>query len=185
MNVLDDVAKMEPSPPAARDVNILEDHVGARVCLVAANDTWRQHGIIDLHIVESHVLDSDQFIGWAVDKRVQHASWVVAAVWLMLLLGPNVDTPPERLVNLDVIVEDVRDFTTRAWQHRLSHARVVLDIDALEGVVHLAVQELNVFDAAVVVLWHDCADRETCTVVDVDVSHNDVLRAPGVSIVST
>ena len=65
-----------------------------------------------MHIVECYVLDSDQLISGTVYERVQHATWIVLAAWLVLLLGSDVDSPPEWLVNLDVVKENVRDFAT-------------------------------------------------------------------------
>ncbi len=107
MNVFNNIAEMEPLPPASRNIDILEDHVRAWVRLVAANDTGRKDSVEDLNVVERNILDRNQLVSWAVNQRVEHAPWVIRAVRLVLLLRPDVDSPPERLVNLNVVVDDV------------------------------------------------------------------------------
>ena len=76
---------------------------------------------------------------------------MVLGVRLLLLLGTDVNGPPDRLVDFNVFVEDVRDFATRAGEHRCRRPRVSLYVDSLERVVELDVHELNVVDAGVFV----------------------------------
>jgi len=49
-------------------------------------------------------------------KRVDHAAGAVAT-GLLLLLGTYVDVPPDGEVDLDVLVENICDLSTRPGQH--------------------------------------------------------------------
>jgi len=106
---------------------------------------------MNLNVVQCHILDSHQIVRGAADQWEQHATRTYVAVRLVLLLGTNVDSPPEWFVNLNVVVENVGDFSTGAWEHGLGLTHFIFDIDALDWVVHLAVEELDVSHAVEVI----------------------------------
>jgi len=96
---------------------------------------------------------------------------------LLHLLRSNVDTPPDWVMHLNVLIDNVSDLTARSWEHGCRRAGVGLDIDTLEWMVHLAVHECHVVDASVVIRCWNRSDRETNTVMEYHIAHHDVLRA--------
>ena len=98
--------------------------------------------------------------------------------WLLLLLRSDVDAPPDWPVNLEVVVKDVSDFTTRARDHGFCLTWVVLDVDRFEGMVHFDVHELNISNAAVKPFYRcDCANCHTHSEPDIGVSDDDIFGA--------
>ena len=69
---------------------------------------------MDLNISQSDVVDTDEWVRIAGCERVQKATRATATR-LLLLLGPDIDWPPDRFEDLQVVVENVRDFAPAAW----------------------------------------------------------------------
>jgi len=105
LNIIGDVVETKEVPPAL-GIYVLEDHVGANVRLVAAHDTRRQDATIRLHIAQCDVMNIDERLGLAGNQRVKHAARATATR-LMLLLWANVNGPPDRTVDHDVVVKDI------------------------------------------------------------------------------
>lgn len=151
LDIFSDIVEAKESPPST-SLDVLEDEAGAGVGFVAPDYAWGQNGAKLLHVANCDVFNVDQGLRQAGLERVEHAAWrVILWVWLLLLLGPNVDGPPDRVVHLDVVVEDVRDFATGARKHRFCCAWVRLHIYRFKWMVELDVQELNVVDAIIIV----------------------------------
>lgn len=91
-------------------LHILEDKVCARVRFVAANDAreW-QEGAVLANISQGDVVHVDSGLRLTPTERVEEAARVVGGARLVLLLGSNIDGPPDRVVDLDVVVQDVSD----------------------------------------------------------------------------
>lgn len=64
-----------------------------------------------LDVSQSDVRNVDEWLGVAAMKWIIKASSSDAG-WLFLLLGSNVDVPVKRVVDFDVFIEDVSDFTS-------------------------------------------------------------------------
>jgi hypothetical protein len=52
-----------------------------------------------------------QWLSSTTSKGVCHAT-ISTAIWFLLLLRPDVDSPPKRVVDLDVVIVDVGNLTT-------------------------------------------------------------------------
>ena len=103
MDILRNVVEAKESPPSVR-LNILEDKASAWVGLVAPNHTRWQDGAVLLDVANCHVFNVDQGLRQAWFQGVEHAAWrMVLRVRLFLLLGTDVDGPPDRVVYLDVV----------------------------------------------------------------------------------
>ena len=98
-------------------VDVVPDEVGHWVGRVTANDSGWENTTVRCNVVELNVRDGDQWLRCTsiitACKRVKHASWT-ATTWLLLLLGTDVDVPPDRVVAYDVGVCDIRNLTARA-----------------------------------------------------------------------
>lgn len=159
--------------------NIVEDHAGARVGLVASQDACWKKASMRLDIVQRNVLNRDQRLCVTIwVKWVNHAAWT-ATVWLLLLLWPNVNVPPDRIRDLEVLVSDVRNFSARAWKHGGRVSRVRLDVDRFEWVVVSYFGEGDVPDTVVVVRWTDRANAHANAKPNLDVPNDNILRALG------
>ena len=179
LNELRDVVEAELRPQAVI-VDVLEGDTGAGVRRVAPDDARREHVAILLDVSERDIAHLDKWLRFAGDQGVEHASGAVSTTWLLLLLWADVDGPPDGVVDLNVVVEDICDLTTGAGEHRSGRSRIRLDVDSLDRVVELMVEELDVANADVVVVCRDRADCQTNTIVDITVPHNDILRALGI-----
>ena len=80
-------------------------------------------------------------------------------------------------MNLEVLVDDVRDNSSRAGKHRLSSSRVCLHVHSLPRMVELVVTERHVVDTVVLVAGRNTTDRHSNTEPDIAVSNYDVLSA--------
>ena len=114
MYVLCDEAETKELPPATETsgMNIVPDKARAFICLIATNYTWREKTVMDPYIVQCDVVHRDDWLSLASTNWIGHASWTIVTSWLFLLLGTDVDTPPDWAVYLNIGVEDVRDLAT-------------------------------------------------------------------------
>ena len=110
LDMLRNVAKFKEFPPSA-GLHVVENEALAWISLIAANDAgWEQTAVLP-DVVEGDVGHRDQGLGRATSNWVSHAS-ITRAIGFLLLLRSDIDSPPEWHVNLNVIVDDVADFTT-------------------------------------------------------------------------
>lgn len=94
------VSKGEP----ASHIDVLKVEIGARIRLVAADDTRWQNALCGIDVPQSNILNGNSRLGVALlDDWVQHATWAIA-IGLLLLLGPDIDTPPNRHPNGKVFI---------------------------------------------------------------------------------
>ena len=127
-----------------------------------------------LQVSNSNVVDRDQGLGGAVPERIGHAAWA-SAVRLLHLLRADVDVPPHREVDLDVLVEDVGDFGRLA---RDSVVGVRFDVQGLEWILEVNVPKGDVSNAVMRLLWGHRSDSHSYPKLDVDVFNQHVLGAP-------
>ena len=91
-------------------LDVVELEPSAWVRLVATDDTWRQDSAVRLNIRQGDVVYIDQRLSVAFSsERIEHASGT-ATIGFFLLLRTDVDRPPDRVVNLQVLVVNVGDF---------------------------------------------------------------------------
>jgi len=116
-SLLDDEVQLEEAPPAT-DMHILEVDASAGIGLVAPNNSWGQESSMRSDISQGDVSHGDQRLSLTTIfvKRVDHAAGAVTT-GLLLLLGTYVDVPPDGKVDLDVLVENIGDLSTRPRQH--------------------------------------------------------------------
>ena len=181
LDLVNEVVQVELAPPAV-SIDVVEDNARAWVVFVAENDARGKNSVVNLNVVQSDILDGNQLVRGAWCERVKQASGVVRRAGLVLLLRSNIDCPPDGIVDLEVVIEDVRDFTARAGEHRIGLAWIVLNIDRLERMVTLDVEELDVTHATIICMRDNRADSHTDTEPNVTVANNDVLRALGVDV---
>ena len=148
LHVLSDVSVILVNQPSAQ-MHILEYEPSAYISLIASNDArWEETTLTD-DISESDVSHIDSWLGLAVlVKWVDHAAWT-ATIWLLLLLGSNIDGPPDGIIDGKVLVKNVLNAarTVGAW--------VSLDVDGLQGEVLNYVSEGNVSYASIVIIrWY-------------------------------
>ena len=63
------------------------------------------------HIAEGDVGHRNKRLSLASSIRIKHAA-ITVAIRLLLLLWADVDAPPDRFVDLNVVIDYVRDFST-------------------------------------------------------------------------
>lgn len=157
------------TPPAVH-VDVLEVDVPAWVRGVAADDAWREETTLGGDVPECDVPHVDQWLGLAALKWVGHAT-CSATIWLLLLLWPDVDTEPDRVVDLYVLVEDVSDLSgaVDSW--------ISLDINCLHGIFKVDILESHASDASMGVLWRHRANGGSYAEHDRHVLNVNVLGA--------
>mmetsp|Transcript_40746 Transcript_40746/g.39344 ORF Transcript_40746/g.39344 Transcript_40746/m.39344 type:complete len:268 (-) Transcript_40746:435-1238(-) len=150
--------------------HIIKGEISARIGLIASDDSWRQDASLKVHIPQSDVLDGDSWLSLAFSEGIQHAPWP-RAVWLLLLLGTNVDSPPDGIVAFKVLIEDVGNDSFPI----LSGVR--LHIDGFDWQDHLDISEGDIFNAGVARSRRDTSNRHPQAEVHKRVFHQDVLSA--------
>ena len=128
------------------EIDVVENHACAGIQLTAS-ENGRKPSIVDLHVAQSEVFESNFRISCAGRERVQEAPWalsVSALMGLALLLGPNVDGIPVGVMHFNVLVGDVTYEATSTWSDLLVLVRVIFDVNAFQRVVHFAVSESHV-----------------------------------------
>ena len=177
VSMLREVALVEEKAPPAMDFNVVENEASAGVRLAASDDSRRQQGSVCVYVTEGDVLDVHQWLCLTWHKWIKQATRIVMMAWLILLLRPNVNGPPKRLHDFEILVDDVSDLTTRARRIRASTSSLCFDVNCLEWVVECAVAESHIVNTAVFVFrWHR-SHRKANTVPDVQVTHSHVLCA--------
>jgi len=101
--VLSNVGLVEQAPPAAH-FHILEVDASAGIGLIAADNARGQHRAISVHIAQGYVFHINQGLGLTGYKRVEEAAWVAIATRLVLLLWTDIDRPPDRTVDGQVLI---------------------------------------------------------------------------------
>lgn len=108
-NILSDKTKTEQAPPSI-DLNVIPYKSFARICFITSNHTWRKKSAMAHDVAQGDISHVDQWLRGAsrisTGQWVQHASWT-ATTWLLLLLGTNINVPPDGVMNLDVGVGNV------------------------------------------------------------------------------
>lgn len=181
LDLVNEVVQVELAPPAV-SIDVVEHNSSAWVVFVAQNDARGKDSVVNLNVVQSDILDGDKLVRGAWCERIKQASGVVRRAGLVLLLRSNIDCPPDGVVDLEVVIEDVRDFTAGAGKHRIGLAWVILNIDSLERMVTLDVEELDIAHAAIICMGDNRADSHTNTEPYVTVANYDVLRALGILV---
>ena len=104
------------------------------------------------------------------EERIEHTSWTIT-IRLVLLLRPNVDTPPYWSSNSHIFIENVLNDPVSTI------SRVSLDIDCLDGSVESNILESNISNASMEVIRWDRSYCHSHTVGDLAVNNSDVLGA--------
>lgn len=158
-------------------LDVVEFEPSAWVRLMTTNDTWRQDSAVLLNIRQGDVVYIDQRLSGAISsKRIEHTSGTTT-IGFFLLLRTDVDRPPDRVVNLQVLVVNVGDFAAGAGKHGRGSSRVSLDVDGLEGVVELVITEGNIVHTVVGIIGRDASDGHSNSKPDIAVSDNHILCA--------
>ena len=127
----------------------------------------------DPSMLEGDVVEGNSWLCLALrDEWVEHAAWTCAG-GLLLLLGSNVNCPPDGSWHLEVLVFDVFNdsIAMGAW--------VGFEIDSLDWILHYDIVEVHVSDACKVTAWWHGADGHSNGVKNMAVSHFDVFSACG------
>jgi hypothetical protein len=131
-----------------------------------------------LYVFELDVGDVDSGLSFALAlwvKGIEHTSRS-SPIGLLLLLRAEIYCPPDGLVHGDVLVEDVVDDAIAVG------ARVRLEVDALEGLLHHCVAEGDIANAVDLGVWRDGADREAHSQPNGNVLNQHVLSAVDVPV---
>jgi len=96
--------------PPSINLDISEFESSARVSLIATNNTRRQKATSRGDVSENNVVHIDQRLSLTCSERIEHASRT-STTGLLLLLGSNVDVPPNWEVDGNVLIQDVLDFS--------------------------------------------------------------------------
>ena len=156
-------------------VNVIEFKTSARVCFIASDDTRWQKCVVDIDVAKCKVCEGDQSTRFTRLQWVKHAARPVSRVRLLLLLKADVDTPPDRFMDLQILVKDIRNLTAGSRPHCFSMTRIVLNIDSLEGVVERVIRECDITNAIVSIMWDDGANSHSDTEPDVAIAHDNIL----------
>jgi len=98
---------------------------------------------------------------------------------LILLLRSNVNIPPNWVVDLNVLVQDVGNYSSlsRIQVLCLVAIWILLDINSFEGSVESHIMECNVVYASEVTSGGNRADCHTYSVFYLDIAHVDIFSA--------
>lgn len=119
----------------------------AGIGLVAPDDSCWQNSTGRGDVFEGDILDRNSWLSLAIRiQRVEHATWAFAC-GLLLLLGTNVDTPPERGIDVHVLEGNILDHSITIV------SRIRFNIDGLEWVMEVNSSEGNVLNAIRGIVW--------------------------------
>jgi len=153
--------------PPAVNVDVSELEASARVGLVASNDTRRKEATSRGNVSQNNIVHIDERLSLATTKRVEHAAGA-STTRLFLLLGTNVDIPPDGEVDNHVFVKNVLDLTRSAtW--------VSLNVDRFDGVVGFNVSESDISNTSVGAAGRDRTNSHTNTEDSYDVFNEVIL----------
>ena len=62
-------------------------------------------------VTECYICNGDKRLSFTATKWIEHAP-ISYSIRLLLLLGSNVDTPPQRVVDFNVLIGNVGDLAT-------------------------------------------------------------------------
>ena len=113
IDVLGHVPNAQLVPPAM-GLHVFPDKACARIGFVAAHDARGKNRVVHIDVVKLDVLDRDDRDSSAIVERVQQAARVTSLMRLVLLLGSNIDCPPDGTMDLDVVVHNVGNLSTWA-----------------------------------------------------------------------
>ena len=148
-NILSDVAQTKPTPPTSW-LHVVKHESSARLCFIAAYDTWRQVISGLCYVTQRNICHFNERLSWTVAKWIKQTS-ISVAVWLRLLLRSDVNTPPGWGINFYVFVGDVCNLSTWSGKHWSCSAWISLDIYSFEGMMQNWVLEGHIFDAVMCV----------------------------------
>ena len=158
-------------------MHVLKRDVLTRISLVAADDSGRQRPTGGINILQGYVAQIDQRLCLARLQRICHASRTFA-IWLLLLLRADVDTPPDRSMHVHIRIRNVDDLA-RACSALLRRVFVVawisLDVDSLQWIFLLNFLEADVTHTAVVEVRRHGADGHADAKHGADVVDGEVL----------
>ena len=92
-------------------MDIVPNEPGARIGLITAYDSWWKDSSMLNYVVESDIFHVDKWVCFATAYWVRHATGT-SAVRLLLLLWTDVNTPPNWIVNRDVVIDNVSNLST-------------------------------------------------------------------------
>ena len=92
-------------------MNIAPDKPRARIGLIASDDAWWEYTIVLSDVIQGDVVERNERLGRTVTERIEHTAWTFTAR-LLLLLGTDVDSPPDWLVDFNVLISNTSDFTS-------------------------------------------------------------------------
>jgi hypothetical protein len=178
LSVFSNVTPLEVVPPG-RDVSVAKFEASARVALIAANDSSWEEAAFCMQVPNSHITDVNRWLQVARVKRIVEAAGSIT-IWFFLLLLTDIYGPPEREVNVDVVVRDVNDLgtdivTTRLSALSLIGTRVSLHINALNRVIKVNIREGDAANAVVVLTRWNRTSRCANTEEDAHVPHSHIL----------
>ena len=92
-------------------MDIVPDESRARIGLIASDDAGREYAVILSDVIQGDVVERNERLGFTATERIDHTAWTFTT-WLLLLLGTDVDSPPDWLVDFNVLISDTSDFTS-------------------------------------------------------------------------
>jgi len=121
------------------------------------------------NVGQSNVVDCDKGVCRAVFiKWIDHAATWAATAWLKLLLWTDVNTPPNWIMNFDVLIKDICDFSALIVPI-LWISWVSLDVNCFEWIMEFDVSISDSIDAVVLGMWGNSANCHSSTEINFDV----------------
>ena len=159
-------------------IDVIEYEIGAGISGVAQEYPRRQDSSMYVDIPQSDSINGNQGIRGTVLPRQweQERAPSGVASGLVLLLRPDPNSPPDGVIDIDVLVHNIGDLSSSVG------AGVGLDVDGLEGHVEHDVPDGHVADAGMVVVGRHRPDAHPHSVLDGAVLNQQVLRAVGVNV---
>lgn len=115
-------------------------------------------------------------------KWVEHtAKCLFTVTWLILLLRTDVNVPPNRVSDLDVLVKNISYFSTLTWFHvtTTTTLRIYLNIDGFERVIESYVLESNIANTSVIISSRNRAYGHSDSINDLKISNHHIFCALG------
>jgi hypothetical protein len=156
-------------PPSC--LYIFEGHIGTWIGLVAPQNDRKEKTVPHQHISEQDVGDVDAGLGRARTfriERVEHAARTTF-IWLFLLLGTKINSPPYWFMHSDVFIHNVVDDSVPivSW--------IGLNVDSLERLFEKSISEGDVSHAVAFVIRRHAANGESDPQPDRNVLDEHVL----------
>ena len=140
MNIFADIPLALPADTPSPGLKVFQTHIHTRVALVAPQNNRKQHTIPYHYILHPHVRYTDSLLRLTSPfgvERIQHAPRP-HMVGLLLLLGSQVNCPPNRLEHSYVLVDYLVNYPTSTitW--------ISLDVDSLQRFLHNYIPESDI-----------------------------------------